>query len=689
VLLHGAAAILLWQLLKRLRVPGAWLAGAIFALHPVCVMSVAWITELKNVLSTTLALGATLAYLRATGLDEFGETPQPGQGSDRPINLNLPFYALSIGLFLLAMLAKTAVSFLPITLLIITWWRRRKLTWPALWPVLPMLGIVALLGYITVGVETSSGGAVGEHFHLSFPARVLVSGRSFWFYLEHALVPRLSPFLYGRWDVNPAAWWQWLFPAATIALLAAAWQFRQKIGRGTVAALLHFFLTTSFLILLVVPYFTTFSFVSDHWQYYGMPALAALVAAGIVRAVQVFAKGDLNVQAAVGGVLLAGLGVLTWFQCGMYRNGETLWSTTIKRSPDCAQAHTRYGDILFQRHDVDNAVREFQTAITLDANDPETHYNLGNAFAQQGHLDLARNEFAKVLELEPASRLGHNGMGKLLSAEAKYDEAVKEFEKATNGQPPFIEAHLNLGNAFMATDHLEDAKREYSRVIELDPNNFAGHLNLGTLLARDRQLDAAIQQFSQAEAINPHDAMVATDLGTALLQKGLLPGAAQEFQKAAQISPSNYSVHVSLGIILYQMRQVDEAIDQFKTAMKLRPDRPEAADRLNRIAWIFAASPVAASRDGKRSLALVEELMRQEGSDDPNLIAIQAAAYAESGKFSEAVAAARKAVDLAGQENAPADIRAALNEQLESYRNSQPFRDTNLIPHPAATDRKP
>src|SRR6185436_12719329 len=178
VLMHGIVAVLLWQLLVRLQARGAWLAAAIFAVHPVCVMSVAWMTELKNTLSAALALGAAWAYLRFARLGVY-------ESGDRK---DWRFYALSLLLFQAALFAKTAVSFLPVSLLLITWWRRERLQWTDARPLIPMLALVGAMGWLTFHIEHLHGTASHE-FRMGLLERLLVSGRAFWFYLGKLFFP--------------------------------------------------------------------------------------------------------------------------------------------------------------------------------------------------------------------------------------------------------------------------------------------------------------------------------------------------------------------------------------------------------------------------------------------------------------------------------------------------------------------
>lgn len=172
VLLHAAAAVLLVALVRRLRLPGAWLAGFIFALHPVGVESVAWIAEQKNTLSTVFYLGSALAYLR------FDRGRAPGR------------YALAFGLFVLALLSKTSTATLPAALLVVLWWQRGRLAWKGdVLPLVPWLVVACAAGLVTESVEGRLIGGLGGTFSLTGLDRCLLAGRIIWFYLAKLAWP--------------------------------------------------------------------------------------------------------------------------------------------------------------------------------------------------------------------------------------------------------------------------------------------------------------------------------------------------------------------------------------------------------------------------------------------------------------------------------------------------------------------
>ena len=603
LLLHCLTAMLLWQVLGRLRARGAMLTGAIFALHPVCVMSVAWMTELKNTLSAALVLAAGWAYLRFAGLGVYdgGDKSKPntvgddvrspldsqrlgsGDSSRRLLQFHAAendwrYYVLSLGLFQLALLAKTAVSFLPVTLLLIVWWQRSRLRWRDLWPLIPMLGMALVMGQVTSYVERHSGGASGENFDIGFVERVLISGRSFWFYLGKLVFPYRLTFFYPRWRIDAGLWWQYVYPAGTVGVLWGLWGMRRRIGKGPFAAMLHFYIGASLLILLLVPYFTSFSFVSDHWQYFGCMSVIGLGAVGMTRALDEIAgsltiKSDEGRVSGVGcrgsvpgpstpdtrhsgpgflgnrgllkgvfcGVLLAVLGVLTWRQSRAYEDVERLWRTTIERNPGCWMAYNDLGNLLVEKGRLEEGILQFEKALATKPGYAVAHYNLGNALLQERKVDEAIAHFREVLATTPEYALAQNNLGDALLRKGQVDEAITHFREALAMKPEYAEAHNNLGDA----------------------------------LHQKGQVDEAITQFQEALAISPGNAGAHFDLGNALHQRGQIDEAISHFQKALAIQPAYVAAHYNLGNVLFQKGQVDEAITHFERVWRSSPDLPQ------------------------------------------------------------------------------------------------------------------
>jgi 4-amino-4-deoxy-L-arabinose transferase-like glycosyltransferase len=203
ILLHASSALLVLLILRRLTLPGAWVAAAIFALHPVQVESVAWITELKNTLSGLLFLSSVCAYLL------FDQTR------------SRRWWGLAVGLFVLGLTAKTAIATLPAGLLVLVWWRRGSLSWKSdLRPLVPFFAVGLLAGLFTAHIERKLFGAEGQEFNFSFIERCLIAGHSLWFHLGKLFWPANLTFMYQRWDINPLVWWQYLYPGTMLLLLA-------------------------------------------------------------------------------------------------------------------------------------------------------------------------------------------------------------------------------------------------------------------------------------------------------------------------------------------------------------------------------------------------------------------------------------------------------------------------------------
>ncbi len=288
VLLHCAATLFLWRVLVRLRVPGAWLGAALFAVHPVEVESVAWIAERKNLLAAVFGLASLLAYLRFSPLESDAESSKSAEAA--PPERRSPqgsaawrYYAVSLAFFVAALLSKTVIAVLPAVLLVITWWKRGKLTRRNLALVAPFFAVALPLALQTVWLEKHHVGATGEAWALSLLERVLIAGRALWFYVGKLVWPANLTFFYSRWTIDASVWWQYLFPLAAAATMIALWLLRGRLGRGPPAAALIF----AGVLLPALGFFDVYpmrySFVADHFQYHASMALLALAGAGARR----------------------------------------------------------------------------------------------------------------------------------------------------------------------------------------------------------------------------------------------------------------------------------------------------------------------------------------------------------------------------------------------------------------------
>ncbi|MES2697143.1 MAG: tetratricopeptide repeat protein [Verrucomicrobiota bacterium] len=510
VLLHALGACLLGTVLRRLQMPGAWLAAALFAVHPVCVESVAWISEQKNTLFTVLYLGAALAYLRFDA------------------ECRRKAYVWATCLFVAAVLTKTVAATLPAALLVVFWWRRGQLTWRAdVVPLLPWFAFGLLAGVMTAWVEHTWIGAQGADFALGWPERLLVAGRAPWFYLSKLLWPAPLIFTYPRWEIDAGVAWQYLFPAATLGALVLFWSWRHR-QRGPLAAALFFggSLFPALGFINVYPFI--YSYVADHFQYLAMIGILALIAASLIRLPTTWRNG-------IAASALVALTVLTWRQCGTYRDAETLYKETLRQNPASWMAHNNLAILLVDTGRAAEAIPHYEQALQLRKDYVEAEKNIG---------------FALVTVGRPA-------------------EALPHLERAVRLRPTYAEAQNNLGIALMALGRTAEGMAAFRSALQLKPGYAVAHVNLGLALARAGDTAQALACFERAARLDPAYADAELNWGVALRALGRTPEALPHLTRAVQLAPNLGPAHFHLALAFKQLGRETEAASHFQTASDL------------------------------------------------------------------------------------------------------------------------
>src|SRR5438067_4727568 len=435
IFLHTVSALLLWKILRRLEVAGAWLAAAIFALHPVQVDSVAWLAELKNTLSGVFFFSCILAYLK------FDQTR------------NRRAYALALFLFCVGLLAKAIVAMAAVVLLIIFWWKRGRLQWKRdLRPLLPFVFAGIASGFATAWMERKFSGAEGETFDFSFVERLLIAGRSFWFYLSKSFWPSDLLFVYPRWEVNSQTWWQYVFPIAAICLFGVAWARRKRwswlfsgllIFSAILFPMLGFFNVTFF----------NYSFVSDHFQYLAILGIIVPFSAGGAILLKRLDGAYRVAGYALVFALLGTLAVSTSRHSVMYRDVETCSRMVLEKNPDHWPTRNNLGTALLQKGDLDGALASFEIALRNSPSRPGVQKNI------------------------------YRNIGDVFSKMGRTDEAIAQFEKCLSMSPDFAEAHHDLANALRRKGRYRDAIAHYESALRIDSRSVLTMNNLGWLLA--------------------------------------------------------------------------------------------------------------------------------------------------------------------------------------------------------------
>ncbi len=627
VLLHGLAACVFWRLLVKLKVPGAWLGAAVFALHPLMVESAAWITERKNVLSMVLSLGSLYACGQSVGFWERDDSDRgtASGAQDRA-------WRLASILFFAAVLAKTTAYCIPAILLLLCWWKRGRLRWREdVLPTLPLFVVGIGFGVAVSWLEKHHLNAHGREWELSFLERCLVAGRAFWFYIGKVVWPANFCFLYPRWHPDIHSLAQWLYPITAVGALAALWLGRQRWGRGPLTAVL-FYLGTIFPLLgFMNPYGMRYSFVWDHWGYFPSLGLIALAAAMVARLCPP------RLLDGVSAALICLLGILTWRQCGQYADAETLWRVTIERNPAAVLAHNNLGLMLQQQGRVDEAADHYWKALAVDPDFPEAHLNIGIVLQGRGALD----------------------------------EAVSHYQRVIPERPDLVAARINYATILLDRGQADEAIGQLRKALEIFPDRIETLNNLALALLRKGDADEAMAHLRKALDLQPGFAPAHYNMGNALAQKGREADAMGEYEEALRLSPDFPDARVSLADTLSQLGRDEEAMGQYAEALRLHPDLPTA---LNNLAWLRATDARPELRDGAEAVRLAERACEATGFKQPMLVGTLAAAYAEAGQFEKAVQTARQAHDLALAAGFT-DLAATNQLLMELYSARRPYHE--------------
>ena len=562
VLLHAGSALLLWRVLRHLRLPGAWLGAALFALHPVNVESVAWISQRKNVLAMLFYLLSLLCFLRSD------PKPHPSALSRRL------WYLLSLAAFVLGLLSKTAVAPLPLVLLGLAWWQRGRVTWRDVWRSAPFFAAALVLGLITVWFERH----VNELQIVrqdSFWSRLACAGWAVWFYLYKLLLPLNLVPIYPRWQVAATNVVSYVPGLLALGGLLLCWRHRGSWGKAGLVCGGYYLLLLLPVLGFVNIGFMTVSLVADHWQYFAMIGPVALVA-GVLGSR--FNALGWRLGAAV---LVVVLGGLTWRQSRLYADPEALWRATLAVNPACWAAHNNLGSALVSQGQPAEALAHYRETIRLEPGYAEPHNNLGSALVMLGQSDEALGQFQEALRLNPHFPAAYYNFGNALLGKGQTDEAIRLYRDALRLIPDDASIHNRLGEALHQKGRVDEAIPHYREAIRLQPDDADAHYNLGNALFGTGQTDAAIGHYQEAVRLAPDHAQAHNNLGSALLSKGRVNDALLQYQEAVRLAPDYAEAHYNLGNGLYQQGRISEAIAQFREALRLRPDLTEARNNLN------------------------------------------------------------------------------------------------------------
>jgi tetratricopeptide (TPR) repeat protein len=487
--LHATNGVLVWLILRRLSVPGAWLAALAFGLHPVHVESVSWISERKNVLSGLFYVLALRTLIEIT-------TGPPRNVPRSEIRRYWLRYAVGFAFFVAALLCKSVTCSLPAVLLLLGWWKNGRLTLRAIWPLVPFFLVGAAFAWHTSWLERMHVGASGSVFAWTPAERLLIAGRAVWVYAIELVWPANLSFMYPRWQIRSDSWMQWVIALSGFAIPVVV-AVRSRRMTGPLVALLYFGGT----LLPALGFFNLFpmrySFVADHFQYLASLGILTLIAAWWLQpptpdGLKTNAKRWLPTIAmrpriAVSIVVLLALAILTWQRQSAFKDPEALWSDVLQKNPTSMAANIQLGRLASRRGDFVVAESYLRDGLRYRTDDLETHEfetNLAHALSGQKRLDEATVEFQNALDRKPDYPEALNGLANVKSQRRQYPAAFDLYHRALEKRPDSPIIHANFANSLAAAGKLVDAEKEYRASLELDPAATVPRLDLAKVLAR-------------------------------------------------------------------------------------------------------------------------------------------------------------------------------------------------------------
>ena len=649
VALHAAAAVLLFLALKELT-GSLWrsaFVAAVFAIHPLRVESVAWIAERKDVLSGVFFMLTLWAYARY---------------ARQPSRWRYAAVALAYGF---GLLCKNTLVTLPFVLLLLDWWPlnrmgRMALFWGLVKEKIPLflLSIGSCVATFLVPEK------LPDSERLLFFERLGNAMVSYGVYLRQMVYPAGLAIPYLNAPNGLPFWGAALAFVLLVAISISVVACRK--GRPYLLAgwLWYLGMLVPTIGIVQISYYAH----ADRYTY--LPGIG-LVLAG-TWAVGDWSMGWQHRRAALGGLMVAVIGALmvcAWKQTAYWKSSETLWTHTLARTTGNYVAHYNYGFDFFEKGRVDEAITQYQNALQIRPGYVQAHNNLGKALLQKGKVDEAILQCQQALQINPGYVEAQVNLGNALRQQGKVDEAITQFQHALQINPGYAAAHNNLGKVLLQMGRVDEGITEYQEALRIDPNLTVTHVNLGLGLFQKGKVDEAITQYQQALQTNPDYPDARVSLGNLLLQKGRVDEAITQYQKALQSKPDNAKAENNLGNALLQKGSVGGAITHFQKALQLEPAQPTVQ---NNLAWLLATCSEPSLRDGAKAVELARQANALTGGENPVVLRTLAAAFAEAGRFSEAVESARRALPLAGAQS-NTTLAGQLQSELKLYQAGSPF----------------
>jgi protein O-mannosyl-transferase len=571
MLLHSVAAILLFLLLQQMT--GAlWrsaFVAAVFAVHPLHVESVAWISERKDVLSGVFFMLTLMAYCRYA-------PRQKSAGTRSWSFFRSPAYWVALMVFALGLMSKPMLVTLPFVLLLLDYWPLQRFTLHSprstiaqlLLEKVPFLLLTAVSCIATIWAQKD---AVTSLEKLNFPLRISNALVSYAVYVWQMIHPVGLAVIYPH-PGNHMAPWKIGVSALFLLLVSAG------VAAGTRK---HPFLLVGWLWYLgmLVPVIGLMQVgtqaMADRYTYLPQIGLYIIVAWGAVQVCGSWRYSRL-ILAAGGAAIIASLLLLAYVQTSYWKNGVTLMTHALACNSNNSLAHNNLGVALTGQGQVAEAIQHYERAVKLDPNDAQAYYNLGSAWLEQGKLAEAIENYEQAIKLKPDYAEAYNNLGVVLARQRELPRAIQEYERAIQLKPDYAEAYYNLGLSHSEQGKLPEAVADYEQAIKLKPDYAQAYNNLGAALAKQGKLFEATKNYERVLELRPNDAEAYYNLGVALDEQGKLPEAIADYQQAIRLKPDYAKAYNNLGVALAQQGELFEATKNYQRVLELRPNDAEA-----------------------------------------------------------------------------------------------------------------
>jgi len=547
VALHALGGVLLWRVFDRLGLRFAWLGALLFVVHPLAVESVAWIAELKNVLSLPPLLLALLAWL------DFD-----AHGARRD-------YRRALAWFIVAMLCKTSVVMFPVTLVLFTWWRHERITLSDARRLAPFFAVSLVLGLVTIWLQF--GRALGgESLPLGGPlSRVALAGTSLAFYAWKSLWPSGLLPIYPQWRVDPAAWWHLAPWVGLIAVMMAGWRARATWGRPVLLGGGWFVLHLAPFVGFVPISFLRFTWVMDHFTYVALPGLIGLALAGLERL-----RAD-RVGWALGVGVAGVLAVMAQRHAATYRDPKTFWSHTVAHHPEAWIARNNLGLALALENDFAGAVREYEYALRVRPDYFEAQMNLGNALRQLGRAEEGIAALRAAVQLQPNVGLAHYNLGLALLALNRPEAAYASIERAIQLKPGHADSLDVRGELLRVAGRHDEAQRDFNAALRREPQHAYAHHHLAILLGATGRAQESLAHYETALRLKPDYIEARNNYAAALVATGRGAEALAHFERVLQARPEFFDARLNLALALIRLARADDAVGHLETLLRAQP----------------------------------------------------------------------------------------------------------------------